>query len=221
LNLQPFYKQALYLAWWQSRVLPFSGFRLSAAPDELRMNREGAIATLHTVVDGADRMLRNRNLNMVYIHLPIPHPPGIWDSKKKALTTGESGYVDNLELADELLGRFRRDLEGTGDWDRTTVLVTADHPYRPEWASWYEGEFDNPKTQAITHGQWQPHIPFLVKLPYERHAKLYTRSFSSIVSGNLLLAALQGKIQTPEQAASWLDAHAEPHPGTANGVCLP
>ncbi len=220
LNLQPFYKQALYLAWWQSRVLPFASFRLSAAPDEGRMSREGAIATLHTVVDNAARMLRNRDLNMVYIHLPIPHPPGIWDSKNKALTTGQSDYVDNLALADELLGRFRRELEAIGDWDRTTVLVSADHPYRPEWASWYTGDFDNPKTYAITHGHWQPYIPFLVKLPYQHHATLYTRSFNSIVSGNLLLAALQGKIQTPEQAVSWLDANAEPHPGTANGVCL-
>ncbi len=219
LELQPFYSQAVYLAWWQSRVLPFLMSRLSEPPEELRMTREGAIETFQVVVENATRMLRDPKLNFVFLHFPIPHPPGIWDSKRKVLTTGNSHYTDNLLLADKVLGQMRSALQQTGDWDRTTVLVSADHPYHIEWSFWYAGIYNNPETFSVTHGKWQPYVPFLLKLPSQHNPLVYSRSFNSIVSGELVLQALEGTIKTPADAAQWLDAHASPHPGSKRGVC--
>src|SRR5581483_3526333 len=167
------------------------------------------------------RMVRNPKLNMVYIHLPVPHLPAIWDSRRQALTTGESSYLENLELADAVLGRIRRELEATGQWDQTTVLVSADHPFRPMWSDWHANEFADPQIQALTQGKWHPFVPFLLKLPNQHHEQEYTRSFNSIISGDLLLAVLEDKIHNPDEAVKWLDTHAEAHPGTETGICIP
>ena len=171
------------------------------------MSKQGMIAALNTVVDNALRMLRNRDLNLVFIHVPVPHPPGIWNPQKKALTTGDSDYLDNLDLTDRVLGQFRRQLEEIGDWNSSTVLVTADHPYRTAWSYFYGGNFDSPKTHPITHGRWQPYIPFLLKLPSQQQGEKYTRTFNAILSGDLVLAALRGEINSPSAVAAWLDAH--------------
>ncbi|MGH9656830.1 MAG: hypothetical protein ACRD6B_25640, partial [Bryobacteraceae bacterium] len=85
-------------------------------------------------------------------------------------------YIDNLELADHILGRIRRLLEQTGDWNRSTILVSSDHPF--------------------------------LKLPGQKTGVEYHREFNSVLSANLLLAALQGKIRTPAQAVQWLNVHA-------------
>jgi hypothetical protein len=160
-------------------------------------------------------MLRNRSLNLVLLHFSIPHPPGIWDTKKETFTTSpRPDYIDNLALADHMLGEARQALEQSGDWDRSTILVSADHPYRP--TSWLEMHLATPPPQAVpsaemvrdTHRIWQPYIPFLLKLPGQHTGVAYHREFNSILSANLLLAALQGKVHTPGQAVQWLDAHA-------------
>lgn len=218
LDLQPFYSEAVYLAWWQSRQLPFSSSRFDP-PQELRMAREGAIETLHVVAANALLMLRNPNLNLVFLHFPIPHPPGIWDRKRQMLSTLNSEYLDNLLLADKVLGQMRSALEQNGEWDRTTVLVSADHPYRPEWAYAFGGIYNSARTFRLIHGKWQPYIPFLLKLPSQHDSLIYSRSFNSIISRDVVMQALQGAIETPAQAAQWLDEHASPHPGTKRDSC--
>ncbi|MGH9625515.1 MAG: hypothetical protein ACRD4G_14405, partial [Bryobacteraceae bacterium] len=60
----------------------------------------------------------------------------------------------------------------------------------------------------LTHMRWQPYIPFFLKLPGQKTGVEYHREFNSVLSANLLLAALQGKIRTPAQAVQWLNVHA-------------
>ncbi|MGH9655654.1 MAG: hypothetical protein ACRD6B_19585, partial [Bryobacteraceae bacterium] len=59
-----------------------------------------------------------------------------------------------------------------------------------------------------TGQKWQPYIPFILKMPGQQTGIEYHRPFNSVLSANLLLAALQGQIRTPAQAVQWLDAHA-------------
>lgn len=162
-------------------------------------------------------MLRNRKLNFVFLHLPVPHAPGIWNTRTQSFSTNpQLDYIDNLELADRRLGQIRKLLEQTGDWDRSTILVSADHPYRPNL--WLENRasaalpdlLQGPESEMVrlTDLKWQPYIPFLLKLPGQKTGIEYHREFNSVLSANLLLAALQGQIRTPAHAVQWLDAHA-------------
>ena len=43
--------------------------------------------------------------------MPIPHPYGFYDRKKKAFSTTHTSYIDNLALADGYLAHIRQLLE--------------------------------------------------------------------------------------------------------------
>jgi arylsulfatase A-like enzyme len=119
--------------------------------------QETEIASTRFVVENALRMLCNRNLNVVLVHVPIPHPPGIWNPETQSFTLRASTYLDNLQLADKLLGDMRQVLEQTGDWDQSVILVSSDHPYRsfllgpPDslWGSANTVTHSPPKTQPM------------------------------------------------------------------------
>jgi len=208
---RPLYAKAVYLADWQARQLPLNQrfHWISPMPEQAAFLRQVLIHKLAFVLQNAEQMLRNRKLQFVFLHIPSPHPPGIWSAKNDAFTTSnQANYVDNLQLADTILGRIRSILEETGDWDRATILVSSDHPYRPDhWL--INGEVPpTPEMIRLTQMRWQPYIPFFLKLPGQTTGFPYHREFNSVLSADLLFDALGGKIQTPAQASAWLDEHA-------------
>lgn len=208
LEREPFYMGMLHLIRWDIRLtfpsLVSSGL-LDVTPDDALSRRYQNINAVKVVTQNADRMLGDPKLNFVLIHVPAPHPPGIWNIGRREFALGESDYLDNYELADAILGRIRRTLEENGNWDRTTLLVTSDHPYRPEL--WAREHFWNAEMAAITGSRKYPYVPFFLKLPHQRAALHYRREFNNVVSGALLLDILRGTVTTPEQAAAWIDRH--------------
>jgi arylsulfatase A-like enzyme len=159
------------------------------------------------VAENGLRMLRNPKLNLVLLHYPTPHPPGIWDASKHVFTADAGNYIDNLQLADDTLGSIRRELEKTGEWDRSTVLVSGDHPYRQSWQTFDAGNFNSDEVMRITGGHQQPYVPFLVKLPFQREHLIYSRELNSVVTGDLILESLQGRLTSPDDMVRWLDDH--------------
>jgi hypothetical protein len=223
LRAKPLWETATYLAKWQGRAIALhtkaivlrnaQDWRILSIPERAFVNRRIHIARLRSEMQHGLHMLRNRRLNFVLLHFSIPHPPGIWNTKAQTFTTSpRSDYIDNLALADHVLGKVRHTLEQIGDWDRSTILVSADHPYRP--TSWLGLHVASPQAAPSaemirdTHRIWQPHIPFILKMPGQKTSVAYHNEFNSVLSGNLLLAALQGEIRTPAQAVQWLDTHA-------------
>lgn len=114
-------------------------------------------------------LLQNDQADFIFLHLPVPHPPAIWDrlNDQFASTCGNS-YVDNLALADRTLEKVMAMLRQSPRWNNTTVIVQGDHSWRTElWrdmAGWTEeddeesrGEFD-PRPALLIHnaGQMQP-----------------------------------------------------------------
>lgn len=200
-----FLEKAIYILEWEARRPPF--VRGLAEPDGNEATRRFHRRTLEFVGANGQRMLRNRNLNLVFIHFNIPHPPGI-PSAARAANGSRSNYVDNLRVADDWLARLRGVLESTGDWDRSTILVSSDHPFRPDY--WENPEFfGTPEMVRLSGMQRAPFVPFLLKLPHQQNEVTYTRKFDTVISGDLLLAALKGQVTTPEEAKAWLDARAE------------
>ncbi len=58
-------------------------------------------------------------IDLLYIHLPVPHAPYIFDRFSNTFTAanrGTAGYLDNLALADRAIGDIRRAMHAAGLW---------------------------------------------------------------------------------------------------------
>ena len=110
-------------------------------------------------------------------------------------------YLDNLELVDRTLADFRRAMERAGTWDTTALLITADHPFRPEiWKSGF-----TPEEEQITRGKEYRFVPFILKLPGQTTRLTYDTPFNVVLIHHLTRALLSREISDPEAVIQWLD----------------
>ena len=168
-----------------------------------RLRREEQIRSVNLITTEAVRMLRDPDLNLVMIHFPAPHPEGIWDSEGRRFSAiGPSDYIDNLALADYLLSAVRRALEATGNWDSTSILISADHPFRVD--EWNAAPSWNPEMESLTRGKSLKYVPFLLKLPGHQPPAAISRPFNNVVSSALILRILRGQILEPKQVIKFL-----------------
>lgn len=150
------------------------------------------------LLEEARRMATDRSLGLALLHLPLPHEPPIYDRRCRCLTLFNfraDGYLDNMALADRMLGEVREAMERAGLWDSSTVIVTSDHSLR-----WYRGFNENT----------DPRIPYYVKLNGQQQPLVVETPFSALVTRELILAVLRGELQRPEEMARWLEQR--PHP---------
>lgn len=140
-------------------------------------------------------------LDLVYVHWPIPHLPGvIRDAHKRA----SPGYLDNLELTDTTVGAVRDALEQHGLWDRTMLLISSDHGFRPEI---WEGYIGLTAEDRKFVGQTQhPFVPFLLKIPRQECGIVFEKSFSLAAAADLTLAVLRGELRKTDDVVRWLAA---------------
>lgn len=147
------------------------------------------------------RFATNSYFGLVFLHLPVPHLPGIYRPERDRFTiTGFStigGYFDNLVLADRTLAQLRRAMEQAGTWNSTWVVTSSDH--------WWRGakEYD---------GRTDYRVPFILKAPGGSGGATYASGFNTVVSRDLILAILRGEVSSLEDAAGWLDANRAPPP---------
>lgn len=166
---------------WGSLAPPAHVRRLSAQ----RFAELGDLA-IRTATDG--------RFGLVLLHLPLPQPPGIYDRATGRLTpwnfTGEEGaYLDNLALADQVIGELRRGLERARLRDRTWIVVSSDR-----W--WRASKRDD--------GQVDHRVPFLVRPPEGGRTAYVDSAFSTLGTHDLVLAILRGSIGDTAAAVTWL-----------------
>lgn len=165
------------------------------------------LADYLALVEPAAQIAADPEINLAFVHLPVPHPPYIFDRKSGAWNTkGELGYLDNLALADRTLGQLRTAMERSGTWDETTVLVSSDHWWRTEYWQvrppiWSRA--DDP----YGHEKADHRIPFLVKLGGQKTSATYNAPFNTVLTHDLVLEILNGRVATVEQLSAWLDSH--------------
>lgn len=177
----------------QTRSL-FETWRLSAFGQSLsaaRKAREFPGALERAAAAAADPVY-----GLVLAHLLTPHFPHAWDRRTATFTLGNAplrGYYDSLALTDRALGRLRRAMEAAGVWDSTTVLLSSDHAM---------------KHAALLDGKADLRVPFLLKFAGQSDAMVYEPGFNTVLTRDLLLDILRGKIANARQAAQWLDYRA-------------
>jgi len=187
--------------------VPLASFEPARAPSFLgTLGREVASMTgplnlrcLHVrnyleCAGAATALVTNTQYDLVFLHMPVPHKPGIstLDGKLTRLgVAGTPGYMGNLRLADRALGELRQAMQSNGTWDKTWVIVSSDH--------WWRAQMANP-------GVIDYRIPFIVKAPKSRSEK-YDKSFNTIVTHDLVLAIFRREILGGDELATWLNAH--------------
>jgi hypothetical protein len=152
--------------------------------------------------DLALRTATNGRFGLVLLHLPLPQPPGIYDRATGRLTswnfTGmEAEYLDNLALADRVVGELRRGLDRARLGDRTWIVLSSDRWRRP--SKHYEGPVDH-------------RVPLLVRPPDGGRTAHVDDAFNTLGTHDLVLAILRGSISDTAGAAAWLRRYPSPPP---------
>jgi hypothetical protein len=153
-------------------------------------------------LQAAVRAAVDRDLGLVFVHWPIPHEPLFYDGLQRRFDLGErpvvsmfrkdfSRYNDALELLDATVGELRRRMEAAGVWQESTVLVTSDHPYR--------------NRTRVDGKPIDGRVPFLLKLARQKSGYAYAPAFNTVLSHDLVLAILSGRLSTADDVARWLD----------------
>lgn len=141
-------------------------------------------------------VVTNSTYGLVLLHLPPPHKPAIYRPDKDEFTIFASsktqGYFDNLVLVDRTLGRLRAAMEAAGQWNRSWLLVSADH-------SWRES--------MLFDGKRDKRVPFILKAPGPGSALTCSTQINTTLTRDLLLAILRGDLTGQQNALAWLDAH--------------
>jgi Sulfatase len=155
------------------------------------------------LANAADRMLEDKTAGFVLIHMPIPHPHGIYDRKRQQFSITHSDYLDNLALADLFLKHVRSKLEQSGQWDSSTIVVMADHSWRTK-LMWEETPgWTNEEDVASQGGQFDERPAYVVKLPEQHMGERIDAPFSAVNTRKLLDAFLAQKIRSKEELSAW------------------
>ena len=151
----------------------------------VRWERSRHIALHSETFEKAKAIVGNEQYDFVFLHLPIPHPPFIYDLKRKRISQWvrfhAKSYFGNVVLSDHVLGELRKEMEASGTWDRTTMIVSSDHRWRDSHS------FDDKE---------DPRIPFFVKISGGTEGIEYHRPINTVKTDALVQAALRGTLST-------------------------
>jgi hypothetical protein len=145
----------------------------------------------------AFKALTDASLDLVLLHLPVPHGPYFYDRQTGTYRFDMDpvlAYFDALALVDRTVGQFRRRLEAAGLWDQTALLLTSDH-----WL----------RTSELIDGIKEHRVPFLLKLAGKSRPAVYEHAFNTVLSHDLMLEILGGRLRTAAAVMRWLDQHRE------------
>jgi Sulfatase len=187
------------LSFVMSRGLPRSLQRfLPKNPSDPELH----IADYQNLSDAADKILRDPSLDFVFLHLPVPHPGGIYNRKTGQLTTGPSTYIDNLALADKYLAHLRSTLEQSGQWDSSTVVIMGDHGWRiMEWNG--AAEWTTEEQNASHGGRFDNRPAYIVKLAGQQKGTRIDTPFHALNTRKLLDALLTQNIRSADDLSTW------------------
>jgi Sulfatase len=154
--------------------------------------------------DAADRILDDQSTGFALLHMPVPHPGGIYDRTTDTFALRNSSYVDNLALADKLLGHIRSRLEKSGQWDASTIIVMGDHSWRTK-TTWKDSpEWTKEDEIASRGGEFDDRPVYIVKLPEQHTGARIDMPFAALNTRLLLDAFLSQKIRSKEDLATWV-----------------
>ena len=191
---EPVTPRPLIEAMWDRIGLQLITLPLAGHLPGVYSQKFSARAKLQSYVSMNERaceMSADPSIGLAFLHLPIPHPPAIYDRAHGVFTTQKGSYLDNVALVDREFGILRQAMEQSGVWERTAVLVSADHGWRP--FAWRGTAVWTPEDESFSH-QDVIGVPFLLKLPNQTSGSTYSKPFNTIITRRLITGILQRQI---------------------------
>ncbi len=151
-----------------------------------------AVSAFNNFRRQAISMATDKEFDFVFLHIPLPHQPAIFDSQTAeftALNFKRNGYLHNALIADALFNDIRHSMEEAGIWKQTTLMLSADHSWR------------KPITDDL-----QKHrnlIPLYVKFPNTSSGTTYSKTFYAERIKDLLLAVSNGALTKSSDLTEW------------------
>jgi Sulfatase len=147
-------------------------------------------ADLAAIMPAATALIRDQSIRFVFIHLPVPHLPGIYDRRTGTLRASGT-YIDNLALSDRVLAELMRNLKATPLASKTTVIICSDHSWRiPVWRSkplWTKED------EAASHGHFDTRPVLMIHFPGQRAEHDVTAPFEEIRIHEIIESMLRGQ----------------------------
>ncbi len=161
--------------------------------DNAEWSAEGHIASVKDVSRHALATLETSQADLIFLHIPAPHPVAFWDRRTGKFASGGS-YLDGLDYVDRLVGQMLAILELQPRWGATTLIVQGDHSWRtgmwrpvPGWSA--EDE------RASDGGKWDPRPVLLIHAPGQQSANTVTAPTSLMVVHDFVDAQIQRMAQ--------------------------
>ncbi len=141
--------------WFPLRILAEKVFAPSRAwADMAAWNAKGHEDAVIDLSQHALETVADSQADILYLHLPVPHPPAVWDRRTGTFALGGS-YLDSLDLSDLLLGKMLDALQAQARWAHTTLIVQGDHSWRTEM--WRPLPGWSAEDERASHGgRWEP-----------------------------------------------------------------
>ena len=144
------------------------------------------------LIEHARNVLESDQADFVFLHLPVPHPPAIWDRLNDQFDSkcGNS-YVSSLALADHTLGNIVAILQRSPRWTDTTVVVQGDHSWRIKLWNSMAGWTD--EDDQASRGEFDPRPALLIHNAGQVHPEVDGRALSLLFVHDALESVLEGK----------------------------
>jgi hypothetical protein len=162
---------------------------------------EGHIAIYRNIVAHARALIGDNRIQFVFLHIPVPHGPGIYDRRRRVLRPGGT-YLDRLALADETLGVLMKEIDATGSAGQTTVIVSSDHSWRI-FLSRHSEEWSDEEERA-SGGCFDDRPVLLVRFPDRKTGRSVDAALPEMLEHDMIAAMLLGQIKSPEDMNAFI-----------------
>ena len=147
-------------------------------------------ADLAAIMPAATALIRDQNIRFVFIHLPVPHPPGIYDRRTGTLR-GDGTYIDNLALSDRVMGELMSSINATPLAGKTTVIVCSDHSWR--LSIWQGVGLWSKEEEMASRGRFDPRPVLMIRYPGQQAGHEVSEPFDEIRIHEIIERILRGQ----------------------------
>lgn len=187
-----------------ANALAVPALPLAALEQQRETLADEHIQAYRNLMTHSQALIDNAQHQFLFIHLPVPHPPGIYNRQLHLLRSG-GNYLDNLVLADDTLGTLLREINSTSATSQTTLIVTSDHSWRvPLWRpveDWTNEE------ESVSGGKFDTRPVLLIHFPGQKSGREVHASLSEMLEHEMIVGMLRGQIEKPEDLTDFLLQH--------------
>jgi hypothetical protein len=175
---------------------------------KFRGGKENALADEHraayqTLLTQGVQLIGDERMRFVFVHLPAPHPPGIYDRAHGQWRNGGS-YLDNLALADMAMGTLLDAVNKTASAQNTILIVSSDHSMRV--LKWRGGRYWTTEDEQVFHDRFDPRPVWMVHFPGQQTARREDAPFAEVKMHDMMEAMLRGQMNEADDLDAWVRA---------------